>query len=108
MNLAKLLTRALVHLAGDLDPAQPIRILGDATIERFGDALAVLAGGKAMLVGRIADKRNLRQDRWHVCADQHNERSLLYAAVANCEALDGETAMQRCLDISGKFTRLFD
>src|ERR1039458_10481855 len=43
-----LLPGGFVHLAGHLHPAQPVHILGDAAVERLGDALAVFAGGEAV------------------------------------------------------------
>ena len=61
-----------------------------------------------MLVGGIADKRNFGKNRGHVGADQHNEGSFLYTAVANGRALDRETAVQRLLHVPGKLARFLD
>src|ERR1700728_19192 len=84
-----LLPCAFVHLAGDFDSAQAVHIFGDAAVERFGDALAVFAGGEAVLVGGVADERNFGEDRGHVGADQNNEGSFLYSAIANGGTLRG-------------------
>src|SRR5580692_1006871 len=64
----ELLAGCFIHLAGDFDATQPIYILGDAAVKRFGDALPVFAGGQAVLVGRIADKRNLGKNRGQIPA----------------------------------------
>ena len=92
--LEELLACPFIHLAGHLNPAQPVYVLGDAAVKRLGDALAVVAGGEAMLVGGIADKRNLGKNRGHVGADEHDEGSLLHAAVANGRAFDGKATVE--------------
>ena len=61
-----------------------------------------------MLVGRIAHKRNLRQDRRHVSANQNDERRFLHSAVANGRTLGRQPAVQRFLHISGELARLFN
>src|SRR5579872_3492016 len=63
-----LLPGGFIHFAGHFHAAQSVHILRDAVIERFRDALPVLAGFQTMLVGRIGDERNLGQDRRHVGA----------------------------------------
>src|SRR5262249_54835948 len=62
-------------------PTQPLGIAGYTAIERFCNALAVLGGTQLALVGGIAHERDLRKDRGHIGADEHDEGSLLYPAI---------------------------
>src|SRR5580704_2747544 len=99
---------ALIYLARNLHSAQPAHVLGDSTVERFGDALAVFGGPQSTLVAGIADERNLRQDRRHVGPNENDKGRLLDSAVANSRTLRGQSAVQRTLDIGGELTRFVD
>src|SRR5581483_3494477 len=57
------------NFAGNLDAAKAIHVAGDAAIERFSNALAVLGGFKLVLIRRITDKRDLRQNGGHIRAN---------------------------------------
>jgi hypothetical protein len=58
-SVLELLAFVLGDAAGDLYTAQTAHILSDATVERFGDALAVFGSLEFAFVGGIADKGNL-------------------------------------------------
>src|SRR5215471_15658323 len=77
-------------------------------VERLGDALAVFAGAQAVLVGWIADERNLGKDGGHVGTDEHDERCLLHAAIADGGTSCGQAAVQGFLNVGGEFAGFFD
>src|SRR5581483_4465966 len=68
--------------AGHLDATQPSGILGNSTVERLGNLLAIATGLELVLVARVTDKGNLCQDGRHVGTDEHHKWGLLYAAIA--------------------------
>src|SRR5579864_1381997 len=78
---------------GDLDPAQSAGVLRDAAIQRLGDALAIFGGRQLTLVGRIADKRDLRQDRRHVGPNQDDKGRFLHPAISHARASQSESAL---------------
>src|SRR5262249_48114906 len=90
-----LLPLFLLNLPRCFRSAEPPLNLGAAAVEGFGDSLAVFRRLQAALVARIADEGNLRQNRRHVCPDQHNKRRFLYAAIPQARILRGQSAVQR-------------
>src|SRR2546427_9495458 len=84
-----LLSGGFVELGGDFHAAQALGVLGDAAVERLGNALAVVAGPEAVLVCGIADEGDLGEDRGHVGTDEDDERGLLHAAIADGGAFGG-------------------
>src|SRR5215469_813799 len=84
---AVLLACRLVDLAGHPHAAQAVDVFGDAAVEGLGNALPVFAGFEPTLVCRVRYEGNLRQNRGHVCPNQHDEWRLLHAAVANRRTL---------------------
>src|SRR5437660_9723431 len=67
--------------AGNLNPTESLGITRNTAIERFRDALAVFRCAQLALVGWITDERDLRQDRGHVGADQHDKGRFLYSTI---------------------------
>src|SRR5438270_1044632 len=94
--------------AGNLNPTESLGITRNTAIERFRDALAVFRCAQLALVGWITDERDLRQDRGHVGADQHDKGRFLYSTILYPWTLRRLAGMKRLLYIRGKLARLID
>jgi hypothetical protein len=64
-----------------LDTAQVSAVLLDSVAQGFSYLLPIVRRFEQLFVSRVADERNLRKDGRHVRPNQHDERSLLHAAV---------------------------
>ena len=65
-------------------------------------------GLKLLGIALIGNKGNLRQDRRHIRPDQHDERSLLHAAVLQSFVAVRQSAVEALLDIRGKLAGFLD
>jgi len=83
-------------------------VAGDAGIEAFGDALAVLRLFKLGCVVFIGDEADFGEDAGHVGADENNERSLLHAAVMEVGVAFGEAGVERGVDVRGELFGFVD
>src|SRR6266576_905496 len=106
-NSVLLLPLGLIDPARDLHPAQPAHVFSNPTIERFSNPLTVLCRAQALFISWIAYERNLRQDRRHIRADQHNERRLLHTTIAKTGIFGRKPAMQGPLHVGGKLAGFF-
>src|SRR5579872_1296770 len=82
---------ALVSRAGDAEAVHTGDVAGYSAIERLGDALAVMRLAQFLRVLRIGEERNLREDRRHVRANQHDKRRLLDAPIAQAGIAELQT-----------------
>src|SRR5262249_3484115 len=60
------------------------------------------------LVGWIAHKGNLREDRGHIRADEHNKGRLLHSTVFDSRTLRCLACMKRLLYVGGELARFID
>src|SRR5438445_9701513 len=106
-NSVLLLPLGLIDPARDLHPAQPAHVFSNPTIERFSNPLTVLCRAQALFISWIAYEGNLRQDRRHIRADQHNERRLLHTTIPKTGIFARKPAMQGPLHVGGKLAGFF-
>ncbi len=102
------LARNFFNAAGNLHPAQSAHVLGNAAVERFGDALAIFRRSQPVFVTRVTDEGNLRQNRGHVRPDEHNERRFPHTPIADARTLCRQSAVQSALHVRSKLARFFN
>src|SRR5437868_9220682 len=95
-------------LSGNSRSAQAALIVGDSAIEALRDALPVLRLAQLRSVPGIGDKRNLRENGWHVRADQYDEWRLLDSAVLQAFVTFLQPGVERSLHIRGELAALGD
>src|SRR5262249_39960178 len=93
--------RSKLLRASHLNPTESLSIARDPAVEGFSDALTVFSRAQLALVGWIAHKGNLREDRGHIRADEHNKGRLLHSTVFDSRTLRCLACMKRLLYVGG-------
>src|ERR1700688_2201014 len=80
-----------------LEMAQRLRIMRDALIQRFSQALAMIGPLQKLLLPRIAEETDLREDGGHRGANEHDERRFLDAAILGRCVISSFESLQRSM-----------
>ena len=96
------LARSTGHLHLTRRPVVPCNSL----IQRFRNLLPIRRILQHVFIRRTADERNLRENRRHGRACQHNIAGFLHSAIANARCLGRYCSKQRLLYAAGELSRL--
>src|SRR5579864_7479169 len=85
-------------IGGQLYAAEASDVLFHAPSQGLGNLLPVVGSTQFLLIARIADEGDLRQNRWHIGPDEDDERSLFHASVLHSR-LGGKALIQTILNV---------